>query len=163
MLPNRWQSQIHFRKAEGRDWWQICKVESACFGWERLLFGLWRQVFNRTALVWLVETRGTVVGYLIAYPRKFGETSALYVGGIGVLPAVRRYGLGNSLMQRVLIGQTVWLHVREGNAPATLMYEKLGMKTLSRLQRFYTNGEDALVLGTPDLLPTATITGHMTI
>jgi ribosomal-protein-alanine N-acetyltransferase len=93
-------------------------------------------------------------GYLIAYQHDIDGRSVMYVGGVGVLPQYRRRGLGKRMMQVVLENQTsLWLHVRAGNAPAIAMYRQLGMQARQKLTRFYSNGDDALVLVTPDLLP----------
>jgi ribosomal protein S18 acetylase RimI-like enzyme len=46
---------------------------------------------------------------------------------------------------------TLWLHVRASNRPALALYEKLGMREMQRLKRFYSNGDDAAVMITPDL------------
>jgi ribosomal protein S18 acetylase RimI-like enzyme len=45
----------------------------------------------------------------------------------------------------------LWLHVRASNVAAIGLYEKLGMFELQRLAKFYSNGEDALILGTRQL------------
>jgi ribosomal protein S18 acetylase RimI-like enzyme len=47
---------------------------------------------------------------------------------------------------------SLWLHVRGGNRAAVALYEKLGMRELQRLNHFYSNGDDAAVMVTPDLL-----------
>ena len=149
-LPDHWQSLVHLRRTGAVDWWRLCQVECACFGWERMLFGLWPKVFDHKATVWIVEIGSLLAGYVIAYPRLLDGSNVMYVGGIGTLPTLRRYGLATRLMQQVLAG-TAWLHVRAGNEPAIRLYERLNMRVLHRLPRFYTNGEDALVFVTPDL------------
>jgi ribosomal-protein-alanine N-acetyltransferase len=130
-------------------------MECACFGRARILFGLWQRVTRKDTLSFIAEVDGGPVGYLIAYHHDLDGQPVLYVGGVGVLPQYRRQGLGKRMMQAVLVGQTpLWLHVRAGNIPAIAMYRQLGMRARQRLCRFYSNGDDALVLVTPELLPT---------
>jgi ribosomal protein S18 acetylase RimI-like enzyme len=47
----------------------------------------------------------------------------------------------------------IWLHVRAHNSAAIAMYLRLGLCQLHRLERFYSNGEAAIVMATPDLVP----------
>ncbi len=62
-----------------------------------------------------------------------------WIGGLGVLPAYRRQGIGQRIMERLLVEaqarqvQTVKLEVIEANAPARTLYEALGFKTLRTL------------------------------
>ena len=57
-----------------------------------------------------------------------------WIGGIGVIPAARRQGLGEALMHalieeaRVRRVSSVWLEVIVENEPATRLYEKLGFE-----------------------------------
>ncbi len=77
----------------------------------------------------------------------------MYVGGIGVLSRYRQCGIGTLLMRAVFEAYgSVWLHVRAGNAPAIALYRSLGMQQVRRLDGFYANGDDALVMATPDLI-----------
>lgn len=57
-----------------------------------------------------------------------GERS--WIGGIGVVPAARRQGLGRALMEAVLelAPPTVTLEVLEQNEPAIRLYEALGFE-----------------------------------
>ena len=151
-LPGDTKSAAIVRRANASDVLSVCRIECACFGWGRLLFGLWPRVISHTTLSLVAEADGKVVGYLIAYPRKLRAEDATYVAGIGVNTAMRRHGFGTQLMQAVLAaGFPVWLHVRAGNSPAIEMYQRLQMHELRRLTRFYANGDDALVFVNDDL------------
>ncbi|HEY6195906.1 MAG TPA: GNAT family N-acetyltransferase, partial [Candidatus Eisenbacteria bacterium] len=63
-----------------------------------------------------------------------------WVGGMGVIAAARRSGVGEQLM-RALIAEAraagvrrLGLEVLEGNAPARALYEKLGFRKFRRLE-----------------------------
>jgi ribosomal-protein-alanine N-acetyltransferase len=135
------------RKATRKDRWAICAIECACFGWERLPFGLWQRVGNAHTQAWFAELAAQGVGYLIAYPKPFNGVETLYVGGVGVRLEARKRGIGAVLMGAVMhTHSAIWLHVRARNLPAVTMYEKLGFQLISNLPRFYANGEDAFVM-----------------
>lgn len=145
---------ITVREATSRDRGTIRKMECACFGSVRILFGLWQRVAKKEVFTFIVEMNGIPAGYLIAYHHDLDGQPVMYVGGVGILPQCRRHGLGKRVMQAVLTDQTpVWLHVRAGNMPAIAMYRQLGMHARQRICRFYSNGDDALIMVTPDLLP----------
>lgn len=146
--------RITVRTATSRDRGVILRMECACFGHARILFGLWQRVAKKDTFTIVGEVNGVPAGYLIAYQHDLDGQPVMYVGGVGVLPQYRRNGLGKRMMQALLVNQTpLWLHVRAGNVPAIAMYRQLGMRARQRLSRFYSNGDDALIMVTPDLLP----------
>ena len=154
-LPANENNSFIVRSAAASDLWRVCLIECASFGWGRLLFGLWPRTVSRDTTTLVAAVNAKVVGYLIAYPRKLYAVTAIYVAGIGVMPKLRRNGFGTQLMKAILADETsVWLHVRAGNTAAIEMYQHLNMHERSRLKRFYTNGEDALIFVTTDLLRT---------
>lgn len=140
------------RLATTRDGGKVRRIERICFGWERILFGLWPRTGRGDSTVWVAESHGEPVAYLIAYEKVLEGRPVMYVGGVAVLPAFRRGGLGTQLMKIVLANHpSLWLHVRASNTAAIEMYARLGMRERRRLTGFYANGEDAIVLVTPDL------------
>ncbi|NGM18022.1 tRNA (adenosine(37)-N6)-threonylcarbamoyltransferase complex transferase subunit TsaD [Eggerthellaceae bacterium zg-893] len=78
---------------------------------------------------------------------------------VGVDPAFRRRGIARELLSRVaadgrdLGASTCSLEVRAGNAGARAFYESLGMQALGTRPRYYSDGEDALIMEGP--LPVA--------
>jgi ribosomal protein S18 acetylase RimI-like enzyme len=155
-LPAPTASVAQIRLATKRDRGVIRGIECACFGRVRFLFGLWSQTGERHATTWVAEVEGRLVGYLIAYPNALSGRRTMYVGGVGVSPQYRQGGIGTQLMKAAMDAHhTLWLHVRAGNAAAYAMYRKLGMRELRRIPQFYSNGENAVVMGTPDLLVSA--------
>lgn len=63
-----------------------------------------------------------------------------WVGGMGVCPSARRRGVGEQLMRRILEQaraagvRTLTLEVLENNVGAKSLYEKLGFRTVRRLE-----------------------------
>jgi ribosomal-protein-alanine N-acetyltransferase len=113
---------------------------------------LWPGTGERDVATWIAEVDGRPVGYLISYEKKLDGRRVWYVGGVGVLKSYRHTGIGRRLMQAVFADHPMlWLHVRASNRAALHLYAKLDMRELRRLKRFYSNGEDAVVMVTPDL------------
>ena len=95
-----------------------------------------------------------------------GEELVGYAGGwivdgqvqilkVGVDPARRRCGIARELLARVAadardLGATrCSLEVRAGNAAAQALYKALGFRSLGTRPRYYSDGEDALILEGP--------------
>ena len=155
---------IHVRQGTKRDRQDVCRLEMACFGKARLLFGLWWLIGKPGTQLWMAEDAQTKapVGYVIAYPNELANAMLPYVGGVGVSPERRKAGIGAQMMTVVLAQHAkLWLHVRASNVAAIRLYEKLGMMTLERKPKFYSNGEDALILGTAALKGVRQHSQHM--
>ncbi|WP_227319521.1 ribosomal protein S18-alanine N-acetyltransferase [Acidisoma silvae] len=79
---------------------------------------------------------------------------------IGVLPNLRRRGLGQGLLQkgiakaREIGAASIFLEVDQGNRAAQALYAAAGFTEVGRRKRYYANGADALVLRL-DLSPAA--------
>jgi ribosomal-protein-alanine N-acetyltransferase len=71
---------------------------------------------------------------------------------LAIDPACRRRGLGQWLLYHLLVRaqqrQLEWatLEVRPSNQGAIRLYEKFGFKVAGRRRRYYSDGEDALIL-----------------
>ncbi|MBR6772622.1 MAG: ribosomal protein S18-alanine N-acetyltransferase [Clostridia bacterium] len=71
---------------------------------------------------------------------------------IAVYPEFRRAGLGRKLMEAMMARaqelnlETMFLEVRESNAPAISLYEKFGFATVGRRPDYYTMPTEAAVL-----------------
>ena len=72
---------------------------------------------------------------------------------VGVAPAQRRRGLGRALVAAMLAdlakrgAVTVYLEVRESNAPARALYSALGFEDIGRRRGYYrAPTEDAVIL-----------------
>ena len=95
-----------------------------------------------------------------------GEALAGYAGGwivdgqvqilkVGVDPAMRRRGIARGLLARVaadardLGASSCSLEVRAGNAGAQALYAALGLAALGVRPRYYSDGEDAVIMEGP--------------
>lgn len=71
---------------------------------------------------------------------------------VGVDPAQRRRGIARGLLARVaadardLGASTCSLEVRASNAGAQALYEALGMRSIGTRPRYYSDGEDAVIM-----------------
>src|SRR5688572_727806 len=94
------------------------------------------------------DPAGAVAGYA-AFRRGAGDAELLR---LAVEPAVRRRGVGRSLTERgleILRAEgcaACHLEVRTGNAAAIALYEGLGFDRVAVRPRYYSDGDDALVL-----------------
>lgn len=147
---------LQVRRGSKGDRPEVCRLEMACFGRARLLFGLWWLIGKPKTELWVAEDTTTpdknLVGYVILYPNELEHTMLPYVGGVGVTTEQRKAGIGSQMMLAVLAEHPqLWLHVRASNVAAIRLYQKLGLAEFKRIEKFYSNGEGALILATMDL------------
>lgn len=94
------------------------------------------------------HTGDTLVGF-ISVEENFFESCA-WVSLVGVASEFRRQGIGESLMkeiEKLVRRPVIQLCVRRSNQAAIHLYEKLGYQKKEIRQRYYSDGEDALVMG----------------
>jgi ribosomal-protein-alanine N-acetyltransferase len=71
---------------------------------------------------------------------------------LAIDPAYRQLGLGQAILYALLVSankrglEWATLEVRAGNAAAIRLYEKFGFREVGRRKRYYSDGEDALIL-----------------
>ena len=90
---------------------------------------------------------GQMVGF-IGGEREAGKRLG-WVTTLGVMPAYRRYGIARALLRKCekeLAMPAIRLSVRASNMPAIQLYENAGYEIIDRWKKYYTGGEDALVL-----------------
>ncbi len=98
---------------------------------------------------------------LVGYAGGWVVDGDLQILKVGVDPAWRRHGIARVLLARVaddarnLGARTSSLEVRAANAGAQALYAALGYEVLGRRPRYYSDGEDALIMQGP--LPTITL------
>ncbi|MHC1591103.1 MAG: ribosomal protein S18-alanine N-acetyltransferase [Candidatus Helarchaeales archaeon] len=106
-----------------------------------------RQVWEHPGTIVLVaEMDGEIVGFTIGINKgnDFG-----HVISIAVDPSHQRKGLGQLLLKELckkLACKKVELEVAESNIVARKFYEKFGFVSEKRLERYYSNGEDAILM-----------------
>jgi ribosomal protein S18 acetylase RimI-like enzyme len=72
-----------------------------------------------------------------------------WISTIGVLPAYRKMGIGEALLaacEEQMHTRVIQLTVRKSNQAAIRMYEKSGYSQIEIWERYYTGGEDGVVM-----------------
>ena len=99
------------------------------------------------AMCLIAENAGTFAGYAIFH--LMGSDSELLT--IAVEPNFQRKGIASSLLHEGLdklnreSGDHCFLEVREGNSSARSLYEKHGFHAYSQRERYYDDGETAIL------------------
>lgn len=136
------------RSAEPADLAPVRVIEQVCFA------DPWSLRDFRQAMEWgatfLVATRGPdVAGYVVA--RRAADEGEIL--NLAVAPGQRGRGVGKELVERALLMlaglgvDSVYLEVRESNAVARRLYERLGFREVGRRRGYYRRPrEDAVLL-----------------
>ena len=89
-----------------------------------------------------------MIGFIAGDIRDHEKIS--WIATIGVLPEYRGQGIGAQLLEaceKLLPTAHIKLCVRANNETAIRMYRKFGYDIMGTWQRYYQDGEDALVMG----------------
>ncbi len=152
MLPSgsksRVDPRITIQPATWRDLAELHRVERLCFAEDS-----WPLLDLIAVLTWPEIVRlkavldGAMVGFIAGDPRPQENTA--WIATLGVLPAYRRQGIGLALLEACearLPQRRLCLCVRDSNTAAIRLYAKAGYRALETWQRYYRDGEDALVM-----------------
>lgn len=96
----------------------------------------------------VLEEQGGILGFGVL--QVVGDEA--YLLNIMANPARRRQGIGESLLQKVMIWAKaagaghILLDVDVANVPAVSLYRKLGFETVERRAHSYPRGEDAFLM-----------------
>ena len=128
---------------------QIAELEKVCFADPWSVTSIETELTSRLSL-WFVAMEGdTVVGY-VGSQTVIDESDMM---NLAVHPDYRRQGIGEALVDalaerlRSKGSKTLTLEVRDSNAPAIALYEKLGFASVGRRPNYYRNPkEDARIL-----------------
>jgi ribosomal-protein-alanine N-acetyltransferase len=126
----------------------LTKLERACFGSDAWPFLDLIAVLTFPEVVRLKAVEdGEMIAFAAGDPRPAEGFS--WIATIGVAPAHRRRGIGRELL-RVCEGKLTTprlrLSVRASNAAAIRLYETEGYSRMQVWQRYYRDGEAALVM-----------------
>lgn len=134
--------------AAWRDLREAVDFERACFGdeawpWIDVLAAL---TFPETVRLKIV-LEGSMVALAFGERRRWENVG--WVASIGVHPAQRRRGLGRRLLEateHALATPAIRLTLRPTNTGALALYRAAGYIEIDRLERYYRNGEGAIVM-----------------
>ena len=139
-------------------------LEQKCFSRPWSAAALREELNSPHARFAAVTVDGAFAGYA-GWLTLSGEAELLR---IAVDPAFRRQGLGDALLAAVLDGAreagagTVFLEVRESNAPAVALYRKHGFRPVGRRPDYYDAPVEAALLFSADLTAPARPDGPIT-
>ena len=135
-------------KASWRDLNDLRGIERVCF--PKDAWPVW-DLIGVLTLPNIVRLKSTcndqMVGFIAGDVRRSEDLA--WIATICVLPEHRRQGVGTGLLEACearLIVSHIRLSVRRSNQPAIHLYEKLGYHRYGIWPRYYSDGEDALVL-----------------
>ena len=143
-----WDAQVLIETANIRDLGALRRLEHVCFpldAWPLLdLIG----VLTFPGVVRLkAACDGQMVGFIAADVR--ASEGLAWIATLGVLPEYRGRGLGAALLQaceeRISLN-TIRLCVRRNNDTAIRLYERYGYVKVGEWNRYYQDGEAALVM-----------------
>lgn len=128
---------------------QIAQLEALCFSDPWSESSIASELSNPLSC-WLVAVEGEKVAGYIGSQTVMGETDMM---NVAVHPDFRRQGVAKALILALVDAlkergsHWLMLEVRQSNAPARALYEKLGFAEVGRRKNYYRNPkEDALIL-----------------
>lgn len=141
-------SAVHIEPAGWRDLNSLRILEKVCFPVDA--WPLWDLIGVLTFpnVVRLKATCGEQMVGFIAGDVRHGEKLA-WIATLGVLPEYRGQGVGALLLatcESQLEVPTIRLCVRASNDVAIRLYRRFGYAQVGRWPRYYTDGEDGLVM-----------------
>lgn len=160
---SRATAHVRIRTAKLTDAETLERIEAVSFDSDRLSRrSLNHHLASETADVLIAELDGVAVGYAMMFYRRTTTIGRLY--SIATLPQARGRGVGDALMaacERAARkrGCTILrLEVRQDNAGAIRLYEKLGYVAFGRYESYYEDGADALRFDKPLRTPNRVMT-----
>ena len=128
---------------------QIAQLEKLCFSDPWSESSIASELSNPLSC-WLVAVEGEKLAGYIGSQTVMGETDMM---NVAVNPDFRRQGVARTLILALVEAlkargsHWLMLEVRQSNAPARALYEKLGFSEVGRRKNYYRNPkEDALIL-----------------
>jgi len=140
-------SEIKIESMDPRHFRPILKIERSVFKdpWTAASF---LEVMSFSPNNWVAILDGQLVGYVVTQ----WVLDEIHILNVAVAPNTQRQGVGSKLLRHVIAeGQQhamrdMFLEVRIGNSGAITLYERFGFKMLTVRKKYYTDGEDALVM-----------------
>ena len=158
---------IAYKPLDARHVAEVAALEAAVMGTDAWNEALVADELGRADRVWWAAYAAdpkmplSAEAPLVGYAGGWVVDGDLQILKVGVDPAWRRHGIARVLLARVaddarnLGARTSSLEVRAVNTGAQALYAALGYEALGRRPRYYSDGEDALIMQGP--LPTITL------
>ena len=135
---------------------EVAALESRIMGSDAWNEHLVADELPRADRTWWAAYAGTSDDLrLVGYAGGWVVDGDVQILKVGVDPAWRRHGIARELLSRVasdardLGARTCSLEVRAGNEGAQAFYRALGFESLGARPRYYSDGEDALIMQGP--------------
>ena len=128
---------------------QVHEIEKLSFPSPWSLNALQSEIKNPVSHLWVFKKEEILSGYICFW--MFDEEAQVL--SLAVHPRDRGKGIGhyllNKMIERAFLKgvQYIWLEVRPSNLTGKRLYEKLGFIEVYRRPRYYSNAEDAIVMG----------------
>ena len=141
---------LHVRQAERADLLAILEIEKASFS-QPWPYEAFTNFLGEPGFL-VAEEGGQTVGYVVSDVTSTHGQRLGHVKDVAVHPDRRGDGVGSTLLTRALTELTVQgadsvkLEVREGNDDAKRLYRTFDFEPLRRVQGYYEDGEDAIVM-----------------
>ena len=138
---------IQFRQMSENDVAEVYKIEKMLFTdpWSKNSFleDMNNSEFSHS---FVIECDKSVVGYSICWY----YLNELHIGNFAIHPDFQNRGLGKVLLTNVLQWfrsyKVAYLEVRKSNFIAINLYKKYGFNVMYHRKKYYSNGEDAVVM-----------------
>lgn len=158
---------IAYKPLDARHGADVAALEAAVMGTDAWSEALVVDELGRSDRVWWAAYAAdpkmplTADAPLVGYAGGWVVDGDVQILKVGVDPAWRRHGIARALLARVaddarnLGARTCSLEVRAANAGAQALYGALGLTVAGKRPRYYSDGEDAVIMTGP--LPTVTL------
>ena len=128
---------------------QIHEIEKLSFPSPWSLDALQSEINNPISYLWVFESEKVLSGYICFW--MFDKEAQVL--SLAVHPRDRGKGFGHYLLKKMIEAavskgvRNIWLEVRPSNLAGKRLYQKLGFVEVYRRPRYYSNTEDAIVMG----------------
>jgi len=143
---------VTIRRARPEDITAVSDIEQVSFPdpWSAGILAETLSYFPKTFFV--ATFRGSVIGFIVGGLEDTGEQIYGHICNLAVAPPFRNSGVGRMLVEReehqfaIELAAGVQLEVRLSNYAAQQFYRKIGYREVFLIDRYYANGDDAVVM-----------------
>ena len=144
--------EVEVKRARPEDITAVADIEAVSFPdpWSAGVLAETLAYFQNTFFV--AKYRGLVIGFIAGGLEDTGEEIYGHICNLAVAPSFRKKGVGRILVRReehqfaIELASGVQLEVRLSNYAARQFYRNIGYREVFHIDRYYANGEDAVVM-----------------